>query len=220
MRCPTFAGSLSNSATTRKPWSAKMSEPGDRLAEVPGAEQGDVVLAGGAQDLADLRDQRVDVVAHSALAELAEARQVAADLGGVDVRVVGQLLGRDRLPAHLLGLREHLQVARQPRRHPERQPLGRRLAAASRWPARPQGLAKAHARPLYRAARSRAASVDEVAPTAPRRPARAPGCARRSGGAARGRATRRPAPARSSRSARTRSSSARASSQRWQPGLP
>src|SRR3954464_3886318 len=52
----------------------------DRLAEVPGAEQRDVVLAGGAQDLADLRDQRVDVVAHAALAELAESRQVAADL--------------------------------------------------------------------------------------------------------------------------------------------
>ena len=46
---------------------------GDRLAEVAGAEQRDVVLAAGAQDLADLRDQRVDVVAHAALAELAEA---------------------------------------------------------------------------------------------------------------------------------------------------
>jgi len=38
--------------------------PGDRAAQMPGAEEGDVVLAGGAEDLADLHDQRVDVVAH------------------------------------------------------------------------------------------------------------------------------------------------------------
>ena len=98
---------------------------GDRLAEVPGAEQRDVVLAGGPQDLADLRDERVDVVAHAALAELAEAREVAADLRRVDVRVVGELLRGDRLAAHLARLRQHLQVARQARRDAERQPLGR-----------------------------------------------------------------------------------------------
>ena len=101
---------------------------GDRLAEVAGAEQRDVVLAGGPQDLADLRDERVDVVADAALAELAEARQVAADLRRVDVRVVGELLRGDRLLAHLLGLREHLQVAREARRDAERQPRGGRLA--------------------------------------------------------------------------------------------
>jgi hypothetical protein len=53
---------------------------GDRAPEVPRAEQRDVVLARRAQDLADLGDERLDVVAHPALAELAEARQVAADL--------------------------------------------------------------------------------------------------------------------------------------------
>ena len=84
---------------------------GDRAAEVAGAEQRDVVLPAGAQDLADLRDQRVDVVADAALAELAEARQVAPDLGRVHVRVLGQLLAGDRLLAHLARLREHLQVA-------------------------------------------------------------------------------------------------------------
>src|SRR5262249_39609790 len=45
---------------------------GDGTAEVPGTEERDVVLANSAQDLADLRDQRVDVVAHAALSELAE----------------------------------------------------------------------------------------------------------------------------------------------------
>ena len=110
-----------------------MSEPAIALPEVAGAEQRDVVLAGGAQDLADLRDERVDVVAHAALAELAEAGEVAADLRRVDVRVVAELLRGDRLLAHLLGLREDLQVARQARgdaqrealRHRSRRPLGR-----------------------------------------------------------------------------------------------
>jgi hypothetical protein len=38
------------------------------------------VLAGRAQDLADLGDKRIDVVADAALAEFAEAGQVAAEL--------------------------------------------------------------------------------------------------------------------------------------------
>src|SRR5262249_29661093 len=86
---------------------------GDRLAEVAGAEQGDVVLPGGAEDLADLRDQRVDVVADPALAELAEAGEVAADLGRVDVGVIGGLLRGDRLAAHLARLGQDLEVARE-----------------------------------------------------------------------------------------------------------
>ena len=96
---------------------------GDRLAEVAGAEQGDVVLARGAQDLADLGDQRVDVVADAALAELAEAGEVAADLGRVDVGVVGELLRGDRVLAHLPGLGQDLEVAREPRRDAEREPV-------------------------------------------------------------------------------------------------
>src|SRR6185437_15342964 len=105
---------------------------GDRLAEVARADERDVVLAGRAQDLAYLRDERLDVVAHAALAELAEARQVTADLGRVDVRVVGELLRGDRLLAHLLRLREHLQVAGQARRDAEREPLARCGRAVAR----------------------------------------------------------------------------------------
>ena len=96
---------------------------GDRLAEVAGAEEGDVVLARGAEDLADLRDQRVDVVADPALAELAEAGEVAADLGRVDVGVLGELLRGDRLAAHLARLRQHLQVAREARGDAQREAL-------------------------------------------------------------------------------------------------
>jgi len=54
--------------------------PGNRATEASGTDQGDVVLARGAQDAPDLADQRVDVVADPALAELAEAREVAPDL--------------------------------------------------------------------------------------------------------------------------------------------
>jgi hypothetical protein len=90
---------------------------------MPSPEQGDVVLPRGPQDLANLRDERLDVVAHPPLAELAEARQVTPYLGGVDVRVVGEFLRGDRLLAHLPGLREHLQVARQARGDAKREPI-------------------------------------------------------------------------------------------------
>ena len=212
------AGSVSKIATTRKPWSAKMSLRRRSPAEVAGAEQRDVVLAGGPQDLADLRDERVDVVADAALAELAEAREVAADLRRVDVRVVAELLGGDRLLAHLLGLREDLQVAREPRGDAERQALRARAPSAAPRP-RMRGVADAH-RPgtLARSAsRARGPARRRRSRTAPRRRARRPGCAR-------GRRACSASSASMSTSsnglAPTRSSTARASSQRWQPGRP
>src|SRR4051794_4280345 len=116
--------------------------PRDRLAEVARTEQRDVVLAARAEDLADLGDERVDVVADAALAELAEAGEVAADLCRVDVRVVGQLLRRDRVLAHLLGLGEDLQVARQARRDAEREAIAAALAAPAH--ARLDGVLEAH----------------------------------------------------------------------------
>ena len=143
----------------------------------------------GAQDLADLRDQRVDVVAHPALAELAEPGQVAADLGRVDVRVVGELLRGDRLLAHLLGLGEHLQVAREAGRHAEREALG-----AVRLGLRPRGCrptappwarrsSRVHSiEPLAQGVRRRRSSSNSLL-AVERRP---PGSAPRSGGAARG----------------------------------
>jgi hypothetical protein len=47
--------------------------PGDCATEASGADQRDVVLPGSAEDPSDLPDQRVDVVADAALAELSEA---------------------------------------------------------------------------------------------------------------------------------------------------
>ena len=64
----------------------------DRLPEMAGTEQRDVVLGRRVQDRPDLLDQKVNVVSHPALAELAEAREVAPDLRRVDVGVVRELL--------------------------------------------------------------------------------------------------------------------------------
>ena len=184
---------------------------GDRLAEVAGAEQGDVVLARGAQDLADLGDQRLDPVADAALAELAEPGEVAADLGRVDVRVLGELLRGDRLPAHLARLDQHLQVAREARRDPEREPL----AVGQRR--RPAVAASAAVRSLDRRGRSRADSMQARARNASRsnsssltsrRRPRPPGSARGRRRAGDRRPRCRP------RAARTRRRSARSASDR------
>src|SRR5579884_2512181 len=94
---PIFSGSRSKTAATLIPCSAKIDERA-------------VVLPLRAQDAPDLDEQRLDRVADAALAELAEVREVAADLRRVDVRVVGDLLRGDAVLAHLLGLRQHLQV--------------------------------------------------------------------------------------------------------------
>ena len=174
---------------------------GDRLAQVARAEQRDVVLAGGAQDLADLRDERVDVVADAALAELAEAGQVAADLRRVDVRVVGELLRGDRLAAHLLRLGQDLEVARQARGDAQRQPLA--SAVLHPGPAR-DGLAES----------SRVHSIEPLFERRPRRrrtrtplrrPSRAPGSARRSARWRTGSSETSTSSSATSRPARTRS---------------
>ena len=85
----------------------------------------------GAEDLADLAEQRVDVVADPALAELAEAGEVAADLRRVDVRVVGELLGRDRVLAHLAGLRQDLEVPGEAGCYTEREAVRQRALILS-----------------------------------------------------------------------------------------
>ena len=122
---------------------------GDRLAEVAGAEQRDVVLPGGAQDLADLARPATRPVADPALPELAEAGEVAADLGRVDVGVLGELLGGDRLLAHLARLGQHLEVAREARGDAEREALAVQ-AARSSAPSRRAGHRPRFIAPKYR----------------------------------------------------------------------
>src|SRR4029077_2787313 len=95
----------------------------DRLPEPARPDERDVVLPLGAQDLADLAEQAVDAVADAALAELPEAREIAADLGRVDVGVVRDLLRGDPFLSHLLRLGQHLQVPTQPRGDAYRHPI-------------------------------------------------------------------------------------------------
>ena len=70
------------------------------------------MLALRAEDLPDLPEEGVDRVADAAFSELPEIGQITANLGRVDVRVVGDLLRGDAVLPHLLRLRQHLQVAR------------------------------------------------------------------------------------------------------------
>jgi hypothetical protein len=122
---------VSKTAATFDPLLGEDRRARDRLAEPAGADQRDVVLPLRPQDLADLAEQRVDLVTDTALAELAEGGQVAADLRRVDVRVVGDLLRGDPLLPHLPGLREHLEVPGEPSRDPDRQPLRQLIPPSS-----------------------------------------------------------------------------------------
>ena len=85
----------------------------DRLAEVAGAEERDVLLRTGLKNLANFVGERIDVVSNAALAELAEAREITANLRAVNARVLRELLRRERLTARLLCLRQDLEIARE-----------------------------------------------------------------------------------------------------------
>ena len=99
------------------------------------------------------------------------------------MRVVGQLLGGDRLLAHLLGLGEHLEVARQARGDAERQALGGGGLEAWRVPG--QWLVEAHGAHSTEHLAQRAGRRSR-ARAPPRRRRRPPGSAPRSAGAGAG----------------------------------
>ncbi len=146
---PTASGSTSKMATTWKPWSAKMSELAIACPRCPAPKRAMLCWPEVRRILRISVTSELDAVADAALAELAEAREVAADLGRVDVRVLGQLLRGDRLLAHLPGLDQHLQIARQPRGDAQREALAvdwTRLESPPRPPRGPFALLDAHAR--------------------------------------------------------------------------
>ena len=105
----------------------------DRAPEPAGADERDVVLALRAQDLPDLLEQRVGAVADAALAEPSERREVAPDLRRVDVRVLGDLLRRDPLLAHLPRLRQDLEVPAQARCDSHGEAFGHVLSPCRRF---------------------------------------------------------------------------------------
>jgi hypothetical protein len=96
---------------------------GNRLSQPARAEERDVVLALRPQDLPDLGDEAVDVVADAPLAELAEGGEVAADLRRVDVGLLADFLGGDALLPHLARLGEDSQILGEPRRDADRQAI-------------------------------------------------------------------------------------------------
>ena len=67
-----------------------------------------------AEDLAQVALQIADVVADAADAELAEVGEVLADLRGVEVKLLGERLGRDRADAGVLERVEAAQVDGKP----------------------------------------------------------------------------------------------------------
>ena len=96
------------------------------------------------------------------------------------MRVVGQLLRGDRLLAHLLGLGQDLQVARQPRRHAQREPVVRLAVLPSR-PIRARRSGSWKLTRLTLSSRSRERDgVHEVLEEPPPRPPPPPGSAPRS----------------------------------------
>ena len=81
-----------------------------------------------AEDLPEVAPQLLDVVADAADAELAEIREVLADLRRIQVELLGQRLRRDRAHARRIEGVEAAQV--------DRQPVGRQLGDRLRRAAR------------------------------------------------------------------------------------
>ena len=88
--------------------------PGQRLAEVADADQGDRAVHRDAERARDLLGQRGDVVADAADAVGAEVGQVLAQLGRVHAGRDGELLGGDGGDAAVADRAEHAQIGGQP----------------------------------------------------------------------------------------------------------
>ena len=108
---------------------------GERETEIAGADDRHAELAIEAENLAQVALQIADVVADAADAELAEVRQVLANLRGVQVELLGERLRRDGRHA---GVVERVQAAQV-----DRQAIGGQLGDLIGSPARPAGFVRA-----------------------------------------------------------------------------
>src|SRR5204862_4183240 len=82
-------------------------------AEVAGADDGDAQFAIEAQNLTQVALEVADVIADATHTEFAEVGEVLADLGRIEVELVGQRLRRDRPDPGALEQVETAQVNRQ-----------------------------------------------------------------------------------------------------------
>ena len=114
-----FRASVSKSADDLEAFLAEARIVGERQPEIAGAHDRDAQLAVEAEDLPQMPLQIADVVADAADAELAEIREVLADLRGVQMELLGERLRRDRPHA---GAVERVQAAQI-----DRQTVGREL---------------------------------------------------------------------------------------------
>ena len=86
---------------------------GDRRSQVSGADDRDALHVVGAEDVLDAVGEQLDVVADSALAELAEVREIAADLSGVDLGHLGEPRRGDRLTAVFAQVEQRVEIGGQ-----------------------------------------------------------------------------------------------------------
>ena len=91
--------SVSKSADDLEPLLPEAGIVGEREAEVAGAEDRDPDGAIEAEDHPQVALELLDVVADAAHAELAEVGEVFPDLRGVELKLLGQRLGRDGFDA-------------------------------------------------------------------------------------------------------------------------
>ena len=82
----------------------------ERQPQVAGAENRHLQLSFEAQDLPKVPLEILDVIPHAPHAELPEVRQVLPDLGGIEVELLRQRLGRDGLDVRRLELVQAAQV--------------------------------------------------------------------------------------------------------------
>ena len=111
---PTRSGSLSSSATMRKPREEKPGVVRQRVAEVADADDDHGQVLGDADLAGDLVAEVLHVVADAAGAVGAEVGQVLAQLGAVHAGGGGELLARAGADAALGEADERAQVDRQP----------------------------------------------------------------------------------------------------------
>src|SRR5205085_998687 len=87
-----------------KPFLAEAGVVGERQTEVPGSHDGDAELLVQSENLTKMPFQIADVIADAADAELAEIREVLANLRGVQVELPGERLRRHSADAGIIEL--------------------------------------------------------------------------------------------------------------------